>query len=119
MLNVRVPARDDLEWTVTVTRTLGYAQSMRVIVLSKIRFVFVYLEAILCMDSQQSDSHQLSRRRAAIAVSPFLALGVADIVLLLIWGIDPLWGFMILPPILFITTIGWFAFRTGFARDRT
>lgn len=57
-------------------------------------------------------------------VSPFLALGLADVLLLLYWGLDPLWGFVILPPILFISAIGWVAFRTGFhdrrtSRDRT
>ena len=61
----------------------------------------------------------MNRRRAALAVSPFLALGLADVLLLLAWGVDPLWGFMILPPILFITVLGWIAFKTGFARDRT
>lgn len=55
-----------------------------------------------------------SRLRATIAVLPFLAIGLADVVLLLLWGIDPLWGFMILPPILFVTVLGWIAFRSGF-----
>ncbi|WP_081926985.1 MULTISPECIES: hypothetical protein [Halobacteriales] len=71
------------------------------------------------MGSSETASRQISRRRATLAVSPFLALGIADIILLLGWGVDPLWGFMILPPILFITVLGWIAFRTGFARDRT
>lgn len=57
----------------------------------------------------------VSRRRAALAILPFLLLGLADVVLLLGWGLDPLWGFMILPPILFICVIGWIAFKTGFA----
>lgn len=60
-----------------------------------------------------------TRKRAALAVLPFLALGVADVLLLLAWGVDPLWGFMIFPPILFISVLGWFAFRGGLARDRT
>jgi hypothetical protein len=55
-----------------------------------------------------------SRRQAALAVAPFLALGLADVVLLLLWGLDPLWGFMILPPILFVSALGWIAFRSGF-----
>jgi hypothetical protein len=59
---------------------------------------------------------QISRKRAFLAVLPFLLLGIADVVLLLEWGLDPLWGFMILPPILFISTIGWIAFRSGFTR---
>jgi hypothetical protein len=61
----------------------------------------------------------LNRKRAALAVAPFLALGLFDLVLLLGWGLDPLWGFMILPPILFISALAWLAFRTGFAADRT
>lgn len=62
---------------------------------------------------------EISRRRALLATLPFLALGIADLVLLLLWGIDPLWGFMILPPILFVSALAWIAFRSGFARDRT
>ena len=46
-------------------------------------------------------------------------IGLFDLVLLLGWGLDPLWGFMILPPILFVSVLGWIAFRTGFASDRT
>jgi hypothetical protein len=59
------------------------------------------------------------RRRAALAVLPFLAIGLADLVLLLVWGVDPLWGFAILPPILFISALAWIAFSTGFVGDRT
>ena len=60
-----------------------------------------------------------NRSRAALAVAPFLALGLADVILLLFWGLDPLWGFVILPPILFITVLGWIGFRSGFIDDRT
>lgn len=56
----------------------------------------------------------VDRRRAALMIAPFIALGLADVVLLLYGGIDPLWGFVILPPIVFISAIGWIAFRTGF-----
>jgi len=59
-----------------------------------------------------------SRKRAALAVLPFVALGVADVALILLWGIDPLWGFLVLPPILAISVLGWVAFRGGFVRDR-
>lgn len=62
---------------------------------------------------------ELSRKQAILAVIPFLALGVADVVLLLLWGLDPLWGFMILPPILFVSVLAWIAFRGGLAQDRT
>ena len=58
------------------------------------------------------------RKQAAKAVAPFLLLGLADVVLLLGWGLDPLWGFMILPPILFMSVLAWLGFRTGFVGDR-
>lgn len=60
----------------------------------------------------------LSRKRATLAVLPFLLLGLADLALLLLWGLDPLWGFLILPPIVFVSVLGWIAFRTGLAQDR-
>ncbi|MFC4405594.1 hypothetical protein [Haloarchaeobius iranensis] len=65
------------------------------------------------------DDDEVSRKQAALFISPFLALGLADVVLLLGWGLDPLWGFMILPPILFISFLGWVAFKYGFVGDRT
>jgi len=58
-----------------------------------------------------------SRWAAALAILPFLLIGLADVVLLLEFGLEPLWGFAILPPILFITVIGWIAFKEGFVRD--
>jgi len=70
------------------------------------------------MDGDTS-GYELSRKRAFLATLPFLALGIADVVLLLEWGLDPLWGFMILPPILFVSVLAWLAFRGGFVRDRT
>jgi hypothetical protein len=60
-----------------------------------------------------------NRRRAALAVAPFLALGLADVLLLLFWGLDPLWGFMILPPILFCSVLAWIVFSTDFLEERT
>ncbi|CCQ34529.1 hypothetical protein HLRTI_001566 [Halorhabdus tiamatea SARL4B] len=62
---------------------------------------------------------EYDRVQALKAVTPFLALGLADLLLLLGWGLDPLWGFMILPPILFISALAWIGFRTGFISDRT
>jgi hypothetical protein len=69
------------------------------------------------MSDSAAREYPINRKRAALAVLPFLLLGLADVVLLLEWGIDPLWGFMILPPILFMTALAWLAFRTGFARQ--
>ena len=61
----------------------------------------------------------VSRSRTLLYVSPFLLLGLADLLLLLFWGLNPLWGFMILPPILFMSVLTWIAFRSGFVGDRT
>jgi hypothetical protein len=60
-----------------------------------------------------------NRRRAAKAVAPFLALGLLDVALLLWWGLEPLWGFMILPPILFCSVLAWIVFSTDFLEGRT
>lgn len=60
-----------------------------------------------------------NRKRALLAVAPFLALGLADVVLLLGWGIEPLWAFVILPPILFCSVLAWIVFSTDFLTDRT
>ncbi|WP_306058371.1 hypothetical protein [Natronococcus wangiae] len=57
------------------------------------------------------------RRRAALYVAPFLAVGLFNLAILLGWGLDPLWAFAIVPPILFITAIAWVAFRHGFDRQ--
>lgn len=66
------------------------------------------------MSTPNVGTEHRKRRRAALLVTPFLLLGLADVVLLLIWGIDPLWGFVILPPILFMTLLGWIAFTNDF-----
>lgn len=60
-----------------------------------------------------------NRKRAVLAVLPFLAIGLGDVVLLLWWGIEPLWGFAILPPILFCSALAYIVFSTDFLEDRT
>jgi hypothetical protein len=59
-----------------------------------------------------------NRRRAALYTLPFLALGVMNVVLVLGWGLEPLWVFAMLPPILFMSVLTWVAFKTGFVTDR-
>lgn len=59
------------------------------------------------------------RRRATLATIPFLALGLADVLLLLWWGLDPLWSFLILPPILFMSALTWVGFKHGFVSKQT
>jgi len=58
-----------------------------------------------------------SRKLATLAIAPFVLLGLGNLLLILGWGINPLWGFLILPPILFVSVLGWIAFRTGFVRN--
>ncbi|WP_436343813.1 hypothetical protein [Natronorubrum sp. FCH18a] len=67
--------------------------------------------------SLPTDETTRDRRRAALYVAPFLAVGLFNLVLLLRWGVDPLWAFAILPPILAVTAIAWVAFRHGFDRQ--
>jgi hypothetical protein len=69
------------------------------------------------MDEPGTEDRTLNRKRAALAVLPFLLIGLADVVLLLGWGLDGLWGFMILPPILFVSVLAWIAFRSGFIHE--
>jgi hypothetical protein len=70
------------------------------------------------MAASATEDRTIDRKRAALAVLPFLLLGLGNVVLLLGWGLKPLWAFLILPPILFVSALGWIAFRTGFVRDR-
>jgi hypothetical protein len=71
------------------------------------------------MSLSRSEDARPNRRRALLAVTPFLLLGLADVLLLLFWGIEPLWAFAILPPILFCTALAWLAFSTDFLDERT
>lgn len=70
-------------------------------------------------DVDDFDSEGVTRWEATKYIAPFVLLGLTNVVLLLRWGVDPLWAFMIFPPILFVSVLGWIAFRTGFAQDRT
>jgi hypothetical protein len=70
------------------------------------------------MATPPGEGRPLDRKRAALYMTPFVALGIGNLLLLLGWGLRPLWAFLILPPILFITVIGYIAFRTGLAGSR-
>lgn len=66
-----------------------------------------------------ADTGGRNRKRAALAVAPFLALGIGNVVLILRWGIEPLWAFALLPPILFCSALAYIVFSTDFLSDRT
>lgn len=72
-------------------------------------------------DSETPDGggFRKGRKAATLIILPFLVLGVGNLILILQWGLDPLWGFLLMPPILFICAIGWIAIRGGFAENRT
>jgi hypothetical protein len=72
-------------------------------------------------DAERPDDGGFRRGRklATTIILPFVALGVGNLLLILQWGLNPLWGFLLLPPILFISAIGWIAIRGGFAENRT
>jgi hypothetical protein len=56
----------------------------------------------------------VDRRRAARYVAPLCAVGVANLLVLIRWGLDPLWAFAVCPPMAFLSGIAWIAFRHGF-----
>lgn len=64
-------------------------------------------------------SSERHRMRGVLATLPFLGIGLADVGILLFWGIEPLWGFAILPPILFCSVLAYLVFSTDFLEDRT
>ena len=70
-------------------------------------------------ERSDDDGFRRGRRLATIVILPFVALGVGNLLLILQRGLDPLWGFLLLPPILFVSAIGWIAIRGGFAENRT
>lgn len=64
------------------------------------------------------DSPGTSRFRAVLYILPFVLLGLANVVLVQIWGTEPLWVFVMLPPIVFVTVIGWIAFKYGVGEEQ-
>ncbi|MXV61109.1 hypothetical protein GS429_03345 [Natronorubrum sp. JWXQ-INN-674] len=68
------------------------------------------------MEPSLPTNESRDRRRATLYVVPFLALGLVNLATLLRWGLDPLWAFAILPPILAVTVVAWVAFCHGFDR---
>lgn len=59
-----------------------------------------------------------NRKQAVLYSLPFLALGVGNVILILSWGLEPLWAFALLPPILFTTFLTYLVFSTDFLKGR-
>jgi hypothetical protein len=66
----------------------------------------------------ESEGKVLNRKRVALVMVPLLALGLADVALIVLWGVNPILGLAVLPPILFVTALGWVAIRGGLVDDR-
>lgn len=58
------------------------------------------------------------RRRAALATLPFLGLGLAVVLLSLEFAPQPLWAFLLVPPVLFMSVLTYLTFRSGFLAER-
>lgn len=56
-------------------------------------------------------------KRGAVAVGVFLALGLTNVLLLLLWG--GLWALAVLPPVLFCGVLVWIVFATDFLDGRS
>lgn len=70
-------------------------------------------------DAPPHESTNRNRKRAALAVFPFLVIGVGNVILILLMGMEKLWGFALLPPVLFCSVLAWIVFSTDFLDDRT
>lgn len=62
------------------------------------------------MDAPTPDATTRNRKRGALAVAPLVGLAVFDLALLFLWGLDPLWAFAIVPPMLMISVFAWIYF---------
>ena len=69
------------------------------------------------LDDEVLDSGR-KRKRAALYSLPFLLLGLGNVALILTWGLEPLWAFLLLPPILFCTVLTYIVFSTDFLEGR-
>lgn len=70
-------------------------------------------------DTPPQETSNRNRKRAALAVLPFLVIGVGNVLIILLMGMEKLWGFALLPPVLFCSVLAWIVFSTDFLEDRT
>jgi hypothetical protein len=59
-----------------------------------------------------------NRRRAVLATLPFLLLGTAVVLLSLEFAPQPLWVFLLVPPVAFMSVLTYLAFRSDFLDGR-
>lgn len=69
------------------------------------------------MEAPEPSSPTIDRRRAVLAVLVLVVLGGINVAQLFVWGVNPLWAFVIVPPILFFLVLAWFAFRRDLVHE--
>lgn len=79
--------------------------------------VFGLFEHLSTMSFPEKSSETVNRR-AILVVLSLLAFGLVNVVRALLWGANPLWGLVMLPPILLLTAFGWLAFKSERGRER-
>lgn len=68
--------------------------------------------------SARPETDTSNRRRAALATLPFLGLGLAVTALAVVLAPQPLWAFLLLPPIAFMSILTYLTFRSDFLEGR-
>lgn len=66
-------------------------------------------------DERGPDRRDGRRRKAALIVVPLFVLGLGNVVLILQWDMNPVWGALLVPPVIFISALGWIAIEGGIA----
>jgi hypothetical protein len=66
-------------------------------------------------DGRDPDGRDAGRRKAALIVVPLFVLGLGNVVLILQWDLNPIWGVLLVPPVIFISALGWIAIEGGIA----
>lgn len=63
------------------------------------------------MSFPEDSARRVDRRWAALAAVSLLAVGLVNVLQLLFWGVEPLWGLVVVLPIVFFAVLAWIAFR--------
>lgn len=64
------------------------------------------------------DTDASNRRRAALATLPFVGLALAVATLAVVLALQPLWAFLLVPPIAFVSILTHLTFRSDFLEGR-
>lgn len=76
------------------------------------------MDAPVAPDEKRDSLLPSNRRRAALYTLPFFALGTLNVALMIWWGLELVWLFAMLPPVLFMSGLAWVAFETELLDER-